>query len=215
MEELERAGPGEQASGDAPGEVDRPRAAAAVTELLRALGFAPEHDAELGKTAQLVADAYADELLVGYRLDPAQILAQSVGAASAELVAVRDIQVIVMCPHHLMPASGVVHVAYAPSDRVVGFGALARLVTCFTRRLTLQETAVQSIAGALVDHLGARGAACVAVLSPTCLTARHEACHAARATTVASAGDMLPGRPLHATAMAALLSGSTATEKRP
>lgn len=186
-----------------------------MAELLRALGFSPEREPDLSKTAQLVADAYADELLVGYRLDPAQILAQGVGAASAELVAVRDIQATVMCPHHLMPASGVVHLAYAPSDRVVGFGALARLVTCFTRRLTLQETLVQSIANALVAHLGARGAACAAVLSPTCLTARHEDCHAARAISVASAGEMQPGRPLHAAAMAALLSGSTAAESAP
>jgi GTP cyclohydrolase I len=209
VEELERSRRGAKQA-PTPGVVDRARAAAAVSELLRALGFVPERDADLANTAQLVADCYADELLVGYRMDPAQILAQSVGATSSDVVAVRGIEATVMCPHHLMPASGVVHMAYAPSDKVVGFGALARLCRCFTRRLTLQETLVQSIADALVEHLGARGAACVAELSPTCLTARHDDCHSARALSIATAGEMKPGASLHAAAMAALLPGHTA-----
>src|SRR5690606_35077097 len=102
--------------------IDRRRAAAAITEFLRALGFTPERDPDLQHTAQLVAAAYADEMLIGYALDPAEILSKAVGGGGSDVVAVRNIQTTVMCPHHLMPASGVVHVAYAPSDRVVGLG---------------------------------------------------------------------------------------------
>jgi GTP cyclohydrolase I len=152
-----------------------------------------------------VTAAWADELLIGYAMDPAAILAESVSAAGSEVVVVRDIQTSVMCPHHLMPASGVVHLAYAPGERIVGLGALSRLVTCFARRLILQETLVQSVADALVQHLGARGAGCVAALSPACLTARGERCHAARAVTSATAGDMRAGAPLHADFVALVL----------
>jgi GTP cyclohydrolase I len=184
--------------------IDKARAAQAIDAFLRALGRSPEHEPELANTAQLVASAYADDLLSGYAMDPAAILRESMSAAGSEIVAVRDIETSILCPHHLMPASGVVHVAYAPSDRVVGFGALARLVTCFARRLILQETFVQSVADALVEHLGARGAGCVAELAPTCLTARGERCQAARALTTATAGTMRAGEALHADFVALL-----------
>ena len=76
-----------------------------------------------GATAELVAAAYADELLVGYAMDPAEILGESLSSdAARRVVALRDIETSIMCPHHLMPASGVVHVAYAPRDRIVGLG---------------------------------------------------------------------------------------------
>jgi GTP cyclohydrolase I len=186
--------------------IDRERAAAAIDEFLRALGHPPESDPELAHTGTLVASAYADDFLTGYALDPAQILAQHVGPAThSELVAVRDIKTSILCPHHLMPATGVVHVCYAPADRVVGLGALARLVECYARRLILQETLVQSIADALCRHLGARGAGCVAVLAPTCLTARGERCGGAQAVCIGTAGDMRAGQPLHPAFLAAVV----------
>ena len=101
---------------------------------------------------------------------------------------VRDVAASIVCPHHLLPATGVVHVGYVPGNRVVGLGALARLVDCFARRLTLQETLVQNVASALVGHLGARGAVCVADMSPSCLTARGERQAWARVVTVGTAG---------------------------
>jgi GTP cyclohydrolase I len=178
--------------------IDRARAARAVDEFLRALGLSPERDPELKRTAELVSTAYADELLIGYAMDPAAILSEGLESSGSEVVALRDIETSILCPHHLMPASGVVHVAYAPGGRIVGFGAIARLVTCFARRLILQETLVQSIADALVEHLGARGAGCAADLAPTCLSARGERCHAARAVVSATAGEMRAGAALHA-----------------
>lgn len=185
--------------------VDLPRAEAAVRALLDALGVRADADPELRATPRLVAEAWSSELLAGYRMDPAAILADGVATHGSDVVAVRDIAVTVMCPHHLLPAPGVVHVAYAPSQRLVGLGALAKLVECFSRRLTLQEALVQNVADALMAHLGAHGAGCAAVLSPTCLTARGARCHAARATSLATRGAMRPGEPLHA-AFTALLS---------
>ena len=177
--------------------IDRPRAQAAIADFLRALGRDPETEPELRNTAELVSTAYAEDLLRGYEQDPAAILDDSVTEAGSELVAVRDIETSILCPHHLMPASGVVHVAYAPSERVVGLGALGRLVDCFARRLILQEAFTPHVADALVEHLGARGAGCIAELTPTCLTARGDRRHGARAVTLATAGEMRPGEPLH------------------
>ena len=78
MEKLKRAR-GPHLTGATPGVVDRARAAAAITEFLHALGFDPAREPDLGETAQLVTDAYADRLLAGYRQDAAEILAGSVG----------------------------------------------------------------------------------------------------------------------------------------
>ena len=97
-----------------------------------------------------------------------------------------------------MPATGHVHVGYLPADAVVGLGAIARLVDCFSKRLSLQEDLAKSVAGALVDVLGARGAGCVVDLSPTCLTARGERRHDARAVTTFWAGTMKDDASLRA-----------------
>src|SRR5690348_9888625 len=100
--------------------VDVGRVQAAIAELLSALGVSAESDPELRRTPELVARAYRDELLVGYAMSPAEILADSVSADDATLVVLREIETVTICPHHLLPASGVVHVAYAPGDRSVG-----------------------------------------------------------------------------------------------
>jgi GTP cyclohydrolase I len=152
----------------------------------------------------LVADAWSSDLLAGYRMDAGEILAEALPTSSSDVVALRNVETCVMCPHHLLPAPGVVHLAYAPGERIVGLGALSRLVQCFARRLTLQETLVQNIADALVTHLGAQGAACVADLRPTCLTVRGEREASANVVTIATAGNMRAGEALHATVIALL-----------
>ena len=170
--------------------VDLAGAARAIEAFLRALGHAPEGDPELASTGRLVASAFHHELLAGYRMDPAKILAQSMPTQSRAMVVVRGIDVACICPHHLLPASGVVHVGYLPEDRIVGFGAIAQLARCYTRRLTLQESLCESIADALVEHLGAAAAGCVADLSPACLTCRGERPAHARVVSFATAGRM-------------------------
>jgi GTP cyclohydrolase I len=189
--------------------IDRARAAAAIEAFLKALGRSPDGEPELAQTPALVANAWADELLVGYAMNPAEILGETLSSADSELVGLRDVETTIMCPHHLLPASGTLHLVYAPSDRVVGLGALARLVRCFSRRLILQETLVQSIADALVEHLGARGAGCVATLSPACLNARGERCQTARALSLATAGEMREGRGLRDAGVGFLLAMPT------
>ena len=101
-----------------------------------------------------------------------------------------DLPVTTVCPHHLLPAQGVAHVGYLPGGKVVGFGAIGRLVSCLGRRLVLQEVLGQAVADALVAHLGARGAGCVLDLEPTCMTARGGRHHGARAVTTAFAGEL-------------------------
>jgi GTP cyclohydrolase I len=169
---------------------DAAAAAAAAARFLDALGLpARVRGAEdLAGTPRRVAEAWLEDLVDGYRRDPAEILAGGLPSAARDLVAVTGIDYHSICPHHLMPSRGVAHVAYVPGGRVVGFGQLVRLVDALAHRLVLEEDLACDVADALVRHLGARGAACVLEAEQLCMTVRGEKRTAARAHAEAWAG---------------------------
>jgi GTP cyclohydrolase I len=169
--------------------VDREKAAEALEGFLRALALNPEADPELRGTGRRVADAFADDFLAGYRVDAAAALEASVVTATTGLVVVRGIDVVTMCPHHLLPAQGHATVAFAPRDRAIGLGAVVSLVDTLARRLVLQETLGEDVAGHLERAIAPRWAACRLVLTHGCMTARGERAHGARVETVAVRGD--------------------------
>ena len=170
---------------------DIDKAARAIEDFLSAVGASAETDPELVGTGRRVAEAFAFDLLAGYAMDPSEILRETMPSSTSGMVVVSGIATTIVCPHHLMPGVGVVHVGYSPSERVVGFGAIGRLIDCFSRRLTLQETFGQAVADALVAEIGARGAACYVDMEPTCFTARGEKRHGARVVTSAYAGTFI------------------------
>lgn len=163
----------------------------AVAALLRAAGLDPVRDADLLGTPERVARLWRTEFLAGYAMDPGAILGEPVlGEADPDVVVVRELRFHAMCPHHLLPYRGVAHVAYQPAGKLVGFGRLAELVDCFTRRLTLQERATYQIAEALREHLGARGAGCVIEAHQTCLALPGEKHDRSGVVTSAFVGEM-------------------------
>jgi GTP cyclohydrolase I len=180
-----------------------------MEEFLRAVGAPVGIDPELAGTGRRVAEAFATEFLAGYDEDPAQILAESTRATSSGLVIVRDISITTMCPHHLMPAKGIAHLGYLPASSIVGFGALVRLLSCFSRRLSLQETLGENIVEALSTHLGARGAGCVLRLDSTCLSARGERAHGATTLTHAFRGTFASDSAARAEFLGALGEAAT------
>jgi GTP cyclohydrolase I len=190
--------------------VDQREAARAVHAFLRALGRDPDREEELRGTPERVAEAWADELVDGYDVDVAALLASESSTATGprSLVSVRGLAVATICPHHLLPARGTGTVLYLPGDRMTGLGTLARLVDAFAHRLTLQETIASSVAAALVLHLGARGAACKLSLSHNCLTSRGERQSAAIVDTLALAGTFETPGPDRDLVLAALEEGA-------
>ncbi len=159
-----------------------------MSDFLRAIGAPVDRDPELAETAKRVAAAWKDDLIAGYWMDPRQILADRTASKAPGLVVVRGIALSTMCPHHLLPATGVAHVGYLPGRSVVGLGAIGTLVDCFSRRLELQEAIGRNIVNALVEHAGARGAGCVIELSQTCAVARGQRRHGSSMVTTAWAG---------------------------
>ena len=121
-------------------------------------------------------------------------------AAEALRTIVRDIPLTTTCPHHLMPATGVATVAFAPEEHLVGVGTVARLVDAFARRFALQEQIGERVVAALQKHLSPRWAGCRITLSHACMTTRGVRPHGARVETLAIAG----GKVHDATVYAAL-----------
>ena len=160
---------------------------AAVADLLRACGIAPDN-AHTGKTPQRVRELWQRRLLGGYALDPAEVLGEGFDDPRQDMVVVRGIAVHGVCPHHLVPFRGVAHVAYRPGGRLHGFGRIARLVDAIGHRFTYQEWMTRDIADALLTHGRARGAACVVEAEQLCLLLGEDRRGDERVVTQAFAG---------------------------
>jgi GTP cyclohydrolase I len=167
---------------------DRKAAARAIDDFLRAIGRDAAREPALVGTGARVADAYIDELCDGYGVDVAALLADNAIDGTTEIVSVRDIAVTTMCPHHLLPGEGHATVAFAPRGKLVGIGAIVKLVDAFAHRLTLQETIGEEVARAIALHLGARWAGCRLTMRHACMCARGERRQGARVESVALHG---------------------------
>lgn len=164
---------------------------AAIAAWLKAAGRDPDTDGDLLDTPGRVAKLWMQEFLAGYDMDPAEILGSPVvGEADPDVVVVGGLRFHSMCPHHLVPYRGVAHVAYIPRGKLVGFGRLADLVECFTKRLTLQERATHQIAQSLMQGLEAAGAGCVIEAEQLCLALPGERHDQSGVVTSAFVGEM-------------------------
>ncbi|HET7432662.1 MAG TPA: GTP cyclohydrolase I FolE [Nocardioides sp.] len=169
---------------------DHERAAAAVRELLFAIGEDPDREG-LRDTPQRVARAYA-ELTAGLRLSPDDVLTTTFDIGHDEMVLVRDIELWSMCEHHLVPFTGVAHVGYIPATtgKITGLSKLARLVDVYAKRPQVQERLTTQVADALVHTLEARGVIVVIEAEHLCMTMRGVRKAGARTITSAVRGSM-------------------------
>jgi len=106
----------------------------------------------------------------------------------SEMVAVTDIPFQSLCAHHLLPFVGVAHVAYLPSDRIVGLSKLARVVDFYGRRPQIQERMTEQIVSLLQDRLHPVGAMVVLQARHLCMEMRGVAKPGAMTTTSAIRG---------------------------
>lgn len=142
----------------------------AVEMILEAIGEDPTRQGLL-ETPKRVAKMY-QEVFEGMHIQPEEHLATCFTEAYNEIVVVKDIPFYSMCEHHLLPFSGVAHVAYIPNGQVVGISKLARVVEGFARRPQVQERLTNQITEAVYQHLNAKGACTVMEASHACMTIR-------------------------------------------
>lgn len=161
----------------------------AVRTLIAATGEDPGREG-LSETPARVARAWR-EWFAGYAVDPAALLARTFSEASGyeETIALRSIPLVSTCEHHLARITGVAHIAYRPTDRVVGISKLSRLVDAFARRLQLQERLTVQIASTLNEVLKPRGVAVVIEASHGCMSSRGVNQHGVSMVTQCWLGD--------------------------
>jgi len=145
---------------------------AAVRTLIRWAGDDPDREGLLDTPAR-VARAWR-EYARGYQEDPGQHLSRTFEEVGGydEIVLLRDIPFQSHCEHHLAPIIGKAHIAYLPSDRVVGISKLARVLHGFARRLQVQERLTAQVADCIWSHLQPQGLAVVIEASHACMSAR-------------------------------------------
>ncbi|MFF9174560.1 GTP cyclohydrolase I FolE [Streptomyces sp. NPDC014793] len=172
------------------GEFDEKRAENAVRELLIAVGEDPDREG-LKDTPARVARAYR-ELLAGLWQEPEDVLTTTFDLGHDEMVLVRDIEIVSLCEHHLLPFHGVAHVGYIPAEtgKITGLSKLARLVEVFARRPQVQERLTTQIADSLVRILEARGAIVVVEAEHMCMSVRGIRKPGAKTTTSAVRGQL-------------------------
>ncbi|WDZ87931.1 GTP cyclohydrolase I FolE [Micromonospora cathayae] len=182
--------------------VDLGRIEKAVREILIAVGEDPDRDG-LVQTPARVARAYA-ELFAGLRVDPKQVLNTTFEAHHEELVLVRDIDVMSLCEHHLLPFRGSAHIGYipGPDGRITGLSKLARLVEVFARRPQVQERLTSQIADLLMDRLDPRGVIVVLECEHMCMAMRGIQKSGAKTITSAVRGTLQRDAKSRAEAMA-------------
>ena len=152
------------------GSVDLQAIERAVRTILTAIGEDPDRPG-LTDTPQRVARMYK-EMFVGLTCDPARHLQITFPEDYEEIVLVRDISFTSMCEHHLLPFSGVAHVAYIPKGRVTGLSKLARVVDEVARRPQVQERMTGVIADMIERELNPSGVAVVISAEHSCMSIR-------------------------------------------
>ena len=166
--------------------IDSERIKRAVVELLSAIGEDPNRE-ELQATPTKFAEAYAG-FFKGIHEDPMDALRDTFVAEHTDAVILKDIELVSICEHHLLPFTGVVHIAYLPSDRVVGLGRLPKLVETLASRPQLQENLTAQIADALEKALGTKGVVVVIEARHHCVVSRGARQPEVSTVTIASRG---------------------------
>ena len=151
-------------------DIDQPRIAQAVREILEAIGEDPHREGLL-ETPRRMAQMYA-ELFSGLSQDPREVLSTGFAESHKEMVILKNIPFYSLCEHHFLPFHGVAHAGYVPEGRIAGASKIARAVDILARRPQLQERLTGQIADCIMDGLAPDGVAVVIEAEHLCMTMR-------------------------------------------
>jgi GTP cyclohydrolase I len=142
-----------------------------VRRLLAELGEDPDREG-LVRTPRRVEKALRF-LTSGYSANIDEVLNDALFTVDySEMVIVKDIDFYSLCEHHLLPFFGKCHIAYIPSNRVIGLSKIPRLVDVFSRRLQIQERLTNQIADTIREKIAPLGVAVVIEATHLCMSMR-------------------------------------------
>ncbi len=153
-------------------QISEEKAEEAIKTIIAWIGEDIEREG-LKSTPKRVIKAFK-EYFKGYTQDPSEFLSKTFTEVEGydDMVIEKNISIQSHCEHHMAPIVGVAHVAYIPSNKVVGLSKLARVVEVFAKRLQTQERLTMQIAKTIMDVLQPRGVAVTIDASHQCMTNR-------------------------------------------
>ena len=148
------------------------KAEEAIRTIIQWIGEDPGREGLLS-TPQRVIKAFK-EYFKGYAQNPKDYLSKTFSEVEGydDMVVEKNISIQSHCEHHMAPIIGVAHVAYIPSNKVVGLSKLARVVEVFSNRLQTQERLTMQIAKTIMNVLQPRGVAVTIDAEHHCMTNR-------------------------------------------
>ena len=148
------------------------KAEKAFKTIIEWLGENPDREGLKGTPKRLVK-AFK-EYFQGYSMDAKSFLTKTFNDVEGydDMVVEKNISVESHCEHHIAPIIGVAHIAYIPSESIVGLSKLARVVEAFSKRLQTQERLTMQIANSLMEALDAKGVAVSIDATHQCMTMR-------------------------------------------
>ena len=142
-----------------------------IRQLLGSMGEDPSREG-LRDTPKRVEKAYKF-LTSGYDVDMHALINNALFTVDySEMVIVKDIDFYSLCEHHLLPFFGKCHVAYLPSEKVIGLSKIPRIVDAFSRRLQVQERLTNQIAEIILDTIKPYGVGVVMEGTHLCMAMR-------------------------------------------
>ena len=153
-------------------QVSDEKAEEAIKTIIQWIGENPDREG-LKSTPTRVIKAFR-EYFGGYTQDPKKFLSKTFTEVEGydDMVIEKNISIQSHCEHHMAPIIGVAHVAYIPSNKVVGLSKLARVVEVFSKRLQTQERLTMQIANTIMEVLQPRGVAVTIDAAHQCMTNR-------------------------------------------
>ena len=142
-----------------------------VREVLRAIGEDSDREG-LKKTPARVARALAF-LTKGYQEDPRDVLKEALFSEEySEMIVLKDVDFFSLCEHHLLPFYGKAHIAYIPTNKILGLSKIARLFEIYARRLQVQERLTTQVATTLMEEIEPMGVGVVVEAEHLCMRMR-------------------------------------------
>ena len=144
----------------------------AFRTIIEWIGEDPDREGLKGTPKRLIK-AFK-EYFQGYSQDAKKFLNKTFSQVEGydDMIVEKNISVESHCEHHIAPIIGVAHIAYIPTNNIVGLSKLARVVEAFSKRLQTQERLTTQIAKTLMDTLDARGVAVTIDATHQCMTMR-------------------------------------------
>ncbi len=149
------------------------RIRAHMTCILRDLGLDVKSPS-IRDTPKRVAKMYCREMLRGLFDPPPKFTVFPNDGKYDQMVVLKDIRVVSVCEHHLLPFTGRAHIAYIPSPKgkICGISKLSRTVDWYARRPQVQERLTQQVADCLNSILDPKGVMVVIEARHHCMICR-------------------------------------------